>query len=240
MAESYLIRMIQRRDTEVNWNSANPILEAGEFGYNTSNGKIKLGDGVTPWNALPYFVGSNGDDVVVSWDDITGKPQIGTGTIFFENNSGKQYGKVPLNSTEDITVKFPIDDGTGETGKLKLIDLYTADNATLLELYNEIYDINPPYIDKIVHYKGKICSNFHTYENGVRFWHWAVCEETNSSQMLNADRPFQVHLTKDGDTVTATYTAINDVCQIINGGTTETWTFAMADGTTIEKQVIVK
>lgn len=291
MAESYLIRMIQRRDTEANWNSANPTLEAGEFGYNITNKKIKLGDGVTPWNILPYFTNSNGDDVVVSWDDITGrptigngtitiqqngtrkgsftvnqegdttinietdstsnppiidwgditgKPQIGTGTIFFENNGGKQFGKVPLNSTEDITVKLPIDENTGETSSLNLIDLNTADNETLLSLYDEIYNINPPYIDKIVHYRGKICSNFHTYENGVRFWHWAICEETNNSEMLNSDRPFQVHLTKDGDTVTARYTAINDVCQIINGGTTETWTFTMADGTTIEKLVIVK
>lgn len=291
MAETYLIRMIQRRDTETNWSTANPILEAGEFGYNITNKKIKLGDGVTPWNALPYFTNSNGDEVVVSWDDITGKPtigngtitinqngikkgsfsvnqtgnttinlesgstenppiidwgditgkpQIGTGTIFFENNGGKQFGKVPLNSSENITIKLPIDENTGETGSLNLIDLNTADSATLLSLYNEIYNINPPYIDKIVHYRGKICPNFHTYENGVRFWHWAICEETNNSEMLNSDRPFQVHLTKEGETINMRYTALDDTCQIISGGTTETWTFTMADGSTIEKNIIVK
>lgn len=288
MAESYLIRMIQRRDTETNWSTANPILEAGEFGYNTTNKKLKIGDGVTPWNTLPYITSSNGNDVVVSWDDITGKPtigngtitiqqngtkkgsftvnqegntiinletdstvtqidwreitnkpQIGSGNVFFTNNRGVQYGKVPLNSIEDITIKLPIGEGTGETGSINVIDLYTADNATLLELYTQIYNINPTYIDKIVHYRGKICQNWCTYgATEIRFYHIAICN-SQDERIRQSDRPFYVSLTNSDGTIKLTFVETDDVCIDISQNT-ETWTFALADGSTIEKQVIVR
>lgn len=54
-------RMWQRRDTAANWTSANPVLAAGEWGVELAASpediKAKLGDGSTPWNALPYFGG---------------------------------------------------------------------------------------------------------------------------------------------------------------------------------------
>ena len=46
-----------RRDTSVNWSSIDPILAQGEPGYELDTGKIKYGDGVTLWSALPYFTG---------------------------------------------------------------------------------------------------------------------------------------------------------------------------------------
>lgn len=49
-------RMWQRRDTTVNWNSANPVLAAGEIGVElTSPPKMKVGDGVTAWTSLAYL-----------------------------------------------------------------------------------------------------------------------------------------------------------------------------------------
>jgi len=47
--------MQQRRDTASNWSSANPTLLAGEFGWDTTNSKLKVGDGSTAWNSLSYF-----------------------------------------------------------------------------------------------------------------------------------------------------------------------------------------
>jgi hypothetical protein len=41
-----------RRDTAANWISNNPTLAAGEFGYETDTGKLKIGDGSTVWNSL--------------------------------------------------------------------------------------------------------------------------------------------------------------------------------------------
>lgn len=43
-----------RGDTASNWSSANPILAKNEVGYDETNKKFKIGDGVTPWNSLPY------------------------------------------------------------------------------------------------------------------------------------------------------------------------------------------
>lgn len=49
-------RMLQRRGTAAEWAAANPILAAGEMGFETDTFVIKMGDGVTAWNSLglPY------------------------------------------------------------------------------------------------------------------------------------------------------------------------------------------
>jgi archaellum component FlaC len=49
-------RMQQRRGTAAQWNSADPILEAGEIGFESDTNKFKLGDGVNQWSDLDYFI----------------------------------------------------------------------------------------------------------------------------------------------------------------------------------------
>jgi len=44
-----------RRDTAANWTSENPTLAAGEIGYETDTGSVKIGDGSTAWTSLAYF-----------------------------------------------------------------------------------------------------------------------------------------------------------------------------------------
>lgn len=48
----------QRIDTAAAWTAVNPILRNGEVGWEKVTLKGKIGDGVTAWNALPYFVGA--------------------------------------------------------------------------------------------------------------------------------------------------------------------------------------
>lgn len=45
-----------RRDTAANWTSTNPVLAAGEPGYETDTRKIKYGDGTTAWASLGYAI----------------------------------------------------------------------------------------------------------------------------------------------------------------------------------------
>jgi hypothetical protein len=59
----YGVTIQTRRDTAANWTSANPILAAGEEGYETNTRKSKTGDGTTDWNSLSY-------DNVASVDEI--------------------------------------------------------------------------------------------------------------------------------------------------------------------------
>jgi hypothetical protein len=50
-----------RRDTAANWTSANPTLSAGEFGWESDTGYMKIGDGTTAWSGLSYFTPSGAD-----------------------------------------------------------------------------------------------------------------------------------------------------------------------------------
>jgi hypothetical protein len=47
-----------RRDTSTNWDSNNPILLQGEFGYELDTGFAKIGDGSSTWDQLTYFGGT--------------------------------------------------------------------------------------------------------------------------------------------------------------------------------------
>ena len=68
-------RLIQlRRDTAANWTSENPVLESGEFGWETDTNKAKLGDSSTVWSSLAYITnwGTGGGGGSTAWGDITG------------------------------------------------------------------------------------------------------------------------------------------------------------------------
>jgi hypothetical protein len=61
-------RMQQRRGTATQWTSSNdgdgPILNAGEIGWESDTNKFKIGDGVSYWADLTYFVDAT--DVIAS------------------------------------------------------------------------------------------------------------------------------------------------------------------------------
>ena len=63
-------RFLPRHDTLENWQRKNPILLEAEPSYvidGEDGKKIKFGDGVTPWNDLPYLSSNinNGGDITV-------------------------------------------------------------------------------------------------------------------------------------------------------------------------------
>jgi len=47
-----------RRGTAALWASANPVLAAGEFGFETDTNKGKIGNGTTAYNSLSYVLGT--------------------------------------------------------------------------------------------------------------------------------------------------------------------------------------
>lgn len=48
-------KMLQRRGLATEWASANPVLGNGEIGVEQDSAIIKVGDGITAWNALPVL-----------------------------------------------------------------------------------------------------------------------------------------------------------------------------------------
>ena len=80
MAETNYIhanaRFAFRSDTLENWESINPILRAGEFGIVTNGSetqKVKIGDGVTPWNELSWWMGPKGNTGIQGPQGIQGE-----------------------------------------------------------------------------------------------------------------------------------------------------------------------
>ena len=62
------------------WSEQDPVLAVGEPGYVTDNGRIKIGDGKTPWNDLKY---TDSDSYEV-YPDSTSLPKVGeVGIVYF-------------------------------------------------------------------------------------------------------------------------------------------------------------
>jgi hypothetical protein len=50
-----------RRDTASRWRTADPVLFEGEPGLELDTGQFKIGDGVSRWTDLDYFVPNEAD-----------------------------------------------------------------------------------------------------------------------------------------------------------------------------------
>lgn len=62
-----------RIDTSENWAAANPVLYKGERGIDSTEGKEKVGDGVTAWNDLQWFGGGGSAPVAEKWEPVFSK-----------------------------------------------------------------------------------------------------------------------------------------------------------------------
>jgi hypothetical protein len=94
-----------RRDTAANWASANPVLASGEQGLETDTNKMKIGDGSTAYNSLPYFPSSGGAGVrTIGFSSIY--PAVGQqGTYVVFPAAGTITGWSVVADTGTATVK---------------------------------------------------------------------------------------------------------------------------------------
>jgi hypothetical protein len=96
-------RMQQRRGTASQWGTANPILNAGEMGWESDTNKFKIGDGTNHWADLDYFIDANS----------TANPAFGT-SITFEGATADSYETIlqVTDPTADRTITIPDVTGT--------------------------------------------------------------------------------------------------------------------------------
>lgn len=88
-------RIQLRRGTAAQWTSANPVLTAGEVGFVTDTGNIKIGDGTTAWNSLAYeFATLDGTETLTN-KTISGA----TNTISNIGNSSLTNSAITINGT---------------------------------------------------------------------------------------------------------------------------------------------
>jgi peptidoglycan hydrolase CwlO-like protein len=80
-------RMQQRRGTSTQWTNANPVLAAGEIGFETNTNKFKIGDGVKTWDLLEYFL--NVDALDLDAEGFVRDDKVGAaGGVASLNSSG--------------------------------------------------------------------------------------------------------------------------------------------------------
>jgi hypothetical protein len=96
-------RMQQRRGTAAQWTSANPILNAGEMGWESDTNKFKIGDGTNHWADLDYFIDQSS----------TVNPAFGS-SIVFEGATANAFETTlaVTDPTADRTITLPDSTGT--------------------------------------------------------------------------------------------------------------------------------
>ena len=62
--------MQQRRGLAAQWTAANPVLAAGEIGFETDTSKFKMGNGTSTWSELVYF--ANATELQAAIDSVVG------------------------------------------------------------------------------------------------------------------------------------------------------------------------
>lgn len=87
--------------TAAEWESQNPVLGAGVFGFDSTNKIIKAGDGTTAWNALPAFSTTRFTFATAAWGDISRIAAAGDAQKYFNVGDEKT---VELSTGEVITL----------------------------------------------------------------------------------------------------------------------------------------
>jgi hypothetical protein len=89
-----------RRDTSTNWAAANPVLLAGEAGYETNTGVFKIGNGATHWNALPAASGNRLQDLT----DVMATNKTNGSVLIYDAASAKFVA-------DEVNTKITLTDG---------------------------------------------------------------------------------------------------------------------------------
>jgi hypothetical protein len=136
-------RIQVRRGTTSQWNTANPTLEEGEIGYNSTLGQIKVGDGTSVWADLDYFVsdtslGTSLGSYVQDSDKsaVNGvaeldasKNILAPASIIFEGTANDHETTLAVTDpTADRTITFP--DATGTVALTTDISVTAASTTT--------------------------------------------------------------------------------------------------------------
>lgn len=115
-----------RRDTAANWSTNNPTPSAGEPCFETDTGKLKIGDGITAYNSLPYQGGTS--DTAVTTDTvqtISGEKTFSNDIIVEQWNMNKS----PVRETHIDLSGGKQNDFISANGTNKAFGMYTDGSA---------------------------------------------------------------------------------------------------------------
>jgi len=121
-------RIQVRRGTNAQWNTSNPVLDVGEFGFNTTNNQLKIGTGTTSWSNLDYLLtDASLDTSLGDYIELADKGSangvaeldaslnvLTTTAVVFEGSSADDHETTlqVTNPTADRTITIPDSTGT--------------------------------------------------------------------------------------------------------------------------------
>jgi len=115
-----------RRGLATTWSGVNPILDVGEFGYESDSTQFKFGDGVRRWNSLPYATTLVAG---VAASSVTGTT-LATNVV---NSSLTSFGTSPTIVSPNIT-------GTATAATINAANLTVTATATAsTDVTNKLY-----------------------------------------------------------------------------------------------------
>lgn len=124
-----------RRGTASQWTSANTVLAAGEWGYETDTGKVKIGNGSLAWNSLGY-TGTGTVTSIVAGTGLTGGTITSSGTVAIDTSVTADLTTAQTLTNKTLTapkINLTLNAQTGTTYTFALTDngqLVTASNAS--------------------------------------------------------------------------------------------------------------
>lgn len=201
-------RMQQRRGTASQWTTADPILNAGEMGFESDTNKFKIGDGINHWSDLTYFA-----DVVTlggSIDDYIPLTQKGVADGVATLNGD---GKVPASqipNMDELTqdaINTALVAGTG-------LDKTYNDGANTITLDIDSTVATKTYADDAVSTHSSDTTSVHGISDTAE-----LATKTFAAELLtNATK---TNITITGDKTGLTITAENGVADSTTDNLTE-------------------
>jgi hypothetical protein len=102
-----------RRGTTAQWNASTNVLASGEIGLDTTLGKIKVGNGSSLWQSLPFFSVAPSELLSLTQEYIADTVLDGTG---IDKGFNAQTGKLTVSVDNTIANKTYVDTAVSSLG----------------------------------------------------------------------------------------------------------------------------
>ena len=100
-----------RRATKAQWAALDPVLAAGEVGFEIDTNKLKVGNGLSPWTNLVYFINENIVRSLIGSGGGGGGSSIDDGDISLDTTwSSEKVSDLLKSKTDDMLVVFTDDE----------------------------------------------------------------------------------------------------------------------------------
>ena len=130
-------KLLLRRNTKSNWEKRNPILLEGEPGFEIDTYHLKIGDGKTYWNDLPYLNDNKAEikneitEILTYYgiENFKTKDDLNNAKNKNENKIYKVSGEKSLYQWNEDTQSFELLNGGGESFDPSTIKFINGGNA---------------------------------------------------------------------------------------------------------------